>query len=120
MLQNYARKYRVAVDRLSFAYTVLRDTDGSSVGKAPEDGCLVHGIFLEGCRWDADRGTLVSNMSSGFAVFSLISVIAYSKRSGFALRQHLTSLLLRSNSWPAPSLMYSFLFAGPFTVEGAV
>ncbi|CDJ34396.1 uncharacterized protein EMH_0001030 [Eimeria mitis] len=58
VLQNYARKYRVAVDRLSFAYTVLKVTDGSSVGEAPEDGCFVHGIFLEGCRWDADRGTL--------------------------------------------------------------
>ncbi|CDI85223.1 hypothetical protein EPH_0053350 [Eimeria praecox] len=59
VLQNYARKYRVAVDRLSFAYTVLKAADGYSVEQAPEDGCFVHGIFLEGCRWDADRGTLV-------------------------------------------------------------
>ncbi|OEH74384.1 dynein heavy chain related protein [Cyclospora cayetanensis] len=56
VLQNYARKYRVAVDRLSFAFIVLKNTDELSL--EARDGCLVHGIFLEGCRWDAELGTL--------------------------------------------------------------
>ncbi|CDJ66341.1 Dynein heavy chain 3, axonemal, related [Eimeria necatrix] len=61
VLQNYARKYRVAVDRLSFAFTILKDKDDSSIKQAPEDGCFVQGIFLEGCRWDSDMNTLVSS-----------------------------------------------------------
>lgn len=68
VLQNYARKYRVAVDKLSFAFSMLKATDASSVEKAPDDGCLVEGIFLEGCRWDAERGTLVSHAYITFPI----------------------------------------------------
>ena len=63
VLQNYARKYRVAVDRLSFAFTVLKTVDGTAVERAPDDGCFIHGIFLEGCRWDSLQGALVSDIA---------------------------------------------------------
>ncbi|KAL8275068.1 hypothetical protein Esti_000947 [Eimeria stiedai] len=58
VLQNYARKYRIAVDKLSLAFIVLEHEDELLVEEIPDDGCLVYGIFLEGCRWDPEKRTL--------------------------------------------------------------
>lgn len=62
-LQNYARKHAFPIDTVSFGFEVMDGlsaaaggTDGSSGGPgdvaAPEDGCYVRGLFLEGARWD--------------------------------------------------------------------
>ncbi|KAL8439659.1 hypothetical protein Efla_004567 [Eimeria flavescens] len=58
VLQNYARKYSIAVDRLSIAYTVMENVNASLVQQVPADGCLVHGVFLEGCSWDTEKRLL--------------------------------------------------------------
>ena len=53
MLQNYARKHKVAIDTVSFAFHVMAQ-EPNSVAEAPEDGCYVFGMFLEGAVWDPD------------------------------------------------------------------
>jgi len=52
-LQNYARKYKVAIDTVSFAFHV-KSQPPQDVASGPEDGCFVHGFFLEGAIWDAE------------------------------------------------------------------
>jgi len=51
-LQNYARKYKVAIDTVDFDFSVQKSF-GKDISKRPDDGCYIYGLFLEGARWDA-------------------------------------------------------------------
>ncbi|KAL3266453.1 hypothetical protein HHI36_010625 [Cryptolaemus montrouzieri] len=53
-LQNFARKYVISIDTINFAFRVLNDRPS----KRPPDGCCILGLFLEGCRWNAQAGQL--------------------------------------------------------------
>lgn len=59
-LQNHARSERISVDDLSYAFHVL-DTAADNIHAPPEQGCYVHGLFLEGARWDAGRKVLAES-----------------------------------------------------------
>jgi dynein heavy chain, axonemal len=50
-LQNYARKHVIAIDQLSFEFNYLDSTSPSDIKEKPADGCLIHGMFIEGAKW---------------------------------------------------------------------
>uniref|UniRef100_A0A670K7B3 Dynein axonemal heavy chain 6 n=1 Tax=Podarcis muralis TaxID=64176 RepID=A0A670K7B3_PODMU len=47
-LQNHARKYNLPIDELSFSYNMIPLP-------SPEDGVLVHGMFMDASRWDDEE-----------------------------------------------------------------
>jgi len=54
-LQNFARKYQLPIDTISFSTDVLRVASHEHITEGPEEGCYVHGLFLEGARWEAEN-----------------------------------------------------------------
>ena len=48
VLQNYARKHKVAIDTLSWDFKVLPDKPSAKA----DDGCFCEGMFIDGGAWD--------------------------------------------------------------------
>ncbi|KAH9281795.1 Dynein heavy chain 6, axonemal [Echinococcus granulosus] len=80
-LQNYARKYDFPIDHLSFDFTVLpqyRDQETYVLRQhemtfgdehpedtsleVPEDGVLIHGLFMDGFRWDSETMMIADSL----------------------------------------------------------
>ena len=77
-LQNHARKYQLPIDELSFKFTVLKTYrnqeeyyNAAQKGEEavldeeihqPEDGVIVHGLFMEAMRWDDDNMTILDSL----------------------------------------------------------
>ena len=57
-LQNYARKMKVAIDRISFDFKYMDHVNAEDIKKKPEDGVYITGIFLEGAKWDNEAHCL--------------------------------------------------------------
>lgn len=53
-LQTYARKTQLPIDALKFN-THVRPYMADAVAEVPEDGVNVHGLFMQGARWDYKR-----------------------------------------------------------------
>lgn len=52
ILQNYARKHIIAIDKLAYEYKILDTITYQDIEEKPEDGCYIYGVYLEGTRWD--------------------------------------------------------------------
>jgi dynein heavy chain, axonemal len=81
-LQVHARKYGLPIDRLSFKYHVLptyrdqqliadataklqygEELEQDKALASPNDGILVHGLFMDGFRWDDDNMVLTDSLA---------------------------------------------------------
>ena len=61
-LQNYARKYKYAIDIVSFNYNIQDTDDHRTITVKPFDGVYIRGLFLEGARWDVIEKSLSDSL----------------------------------------------------------
>ncbi|RLV99506.1 hypothetical protein DV515_00009657 [Chloebia gouldiae] len=59
-LQNFARKSVISIDTISFSFKVMQESV-KELTRQPNVGCYIHGLFLEGARWDAAEGKLAES-----------------------------------------------------------
>jgi len=57
LLQTTARKNGIAIDSLSWEFPI-QNQDEASIAQHPKEGAFIKGIFLEGARWDFEKGYL--------------------------------------------------------------
>ncbi len=44
---------------LSFdSFMIPRDSKENDINSSPKDGCYIYGLFLDGARWDEEKGCL--------------------------------------------------------------
>ena len=73
-LRNFARKYRLPVDSFAFSYKILADVPSSK----PENGCYIHGLYLDGGRWNAGHQCLADPQPKVFPfILSSPAVFAF-------------------------------------------
>jgi dynein heavy chain len=51
VMQNFARRCSIAIDRCIFNYRMMPQAD-ESPEESPEHGAYVYGLFMDGARWD--------------------------------------------------------------------
>lgn len=51
-LQNYSRSRKIPIDTLSFEFLIEDQRKHTDVTEKPDAGCLIYGMYLEGCKWD--------------------------------------------------------------------
>ncbi|XP_053595266.1 dynein axonemal heavy chain 7 [Microplitis demolitor] len=58
-MQNFARKYKISIDKLDFDFEVMSD----KLNSAPADGVYIYGLYLTGGRWDLSKKVLTESHS---------------------------------------------------------
>ncbi|CAK72703.1 unnamed protein product (macronuclear) [Paramecium tetraurelia] len=58
LLQTFGRKNQIAIDVLKFSYKFFNYIDYEMITSMPEIGAYIYGLFIEGCRFDLNKGIL--------------------------------------------------------------
>uniref|UniRef100_A0A452FPW7 Dynein axonemal heavy chain 12 n=1 Tax=Capra hircus TaxID=9925 RepID=A0A452FPW7_CAPHI len=88
-MQNYARKYTIPIDLLGYEFEVI-PFDTSK--EAPEDGVYIHGLYLDGARWDRTSGLLAEQYPK--LLFDLMPIIW--------IKPTIKSKIVKSNAYVCP------------------
>ena len=69
--QNFARRHKLAIDLVRFDFAVVQQSPTEV--QPPAEGCYIHGLFVEGCRWDQQNVALGESLPK--QLFSEVPVI---------------------------------------------
>jgi len=56
ILQTHARRFAIAIDKLSFGFEIMSAESSEYIEDYPEDGVGVYisGLYMDGARWDRE------------------------------------------------------------------
>lgn len=60
VMQNFARREHIAIDRCLFNYNVCKLAD-SNPTEPSEQGAYIYGLYMDGARWDDDKQVIVDS-----------------------------------------------------------
>ncbi|OQR93149.1 dynein heavy chain [Achlya hypogyna] len=82
--QNFARKYTIPIDQITFDHEPMPRTDYLA---GPTDGVYVRGLFLEGCRWNKVESRLAESLPK--VLFTLGPVLWFrpTRKSDLVIRK---------------------------------
>jgi dynein heavy chain, axonemal len=72
-MQNYARRLGMPIDTLGWDYVYQNNRPWETIKAKPEVGCYIRGLFLEGARFDEDKGLLADSLPK--VLFTSLPVI---------------------------------------------
>jgi dynein heavy chain len=81
VLQTHARQYRIAIDKLAYSFEFLEAEGAEDVDEAPEDGVYVHGLFMDGARWDREAANIADQVAT--VMFDTMPVIHFKPQEDF-------------------------------------
>ena len=81
IIQNHSRKHSIPAENLAFSIKVREDGLGEEeIEEAPEDGVYIHGLHIEGARWDSENSCLASpNLRKTYEKLPIIHLVPYVK-----------------------------------------
>ncbi|CAD8076520.1 unnamed protein product [Paramecium sonneborni] len=68
LLQTFSKKNQVAIDMLGFTFKFLNQIDNEMISQTPENGAYIYGLFIEGCRFDFNKGVLEDQLAGQLIV----------------------------------------------------
>lgn len=54
-LQTHARLHKIAIDKLTFSFEILKEEVLEDFECPPEEGMYIYGMFMDGARWNRDE-----------------------------------------------------------------
>jgi dynein heavy chain, axonemal len=97
LMQTCARKTGEAIDSLSWEFVIVPQ-DPASITQYPKDGAYMHGLFLEGARWDYEHGHLTE--PHPMELFSDMPIIHF--------KPTLAKKKIPRGTYQCPTYMYPF------------
>jgi len=53
-LQTHARQHKIPIDKLTFAFDIMKEEGLEDLAEPPEEGIYIHGMFMDGARWNRE------------------------------------------------------------------
>jgi len=97
LMQTCARKSGEAIDSLSWEFVIVPQ-DPNSITQHPKDGAYMHGMYLEGARWDYEHGHLTEPQP--MELFSDMPIIHF--------KPTLAKKKIPRGTYQCPTYMYPF------------
>ena len=66
-LQNFARKYNLAIDKCAWNFEVQAAKHAPE--QPPDEGFFIRGLFMEGARWSSDKSKIEESMPKVIILF---------------------------------------------------